>query len=198
METIRQRSVLQAALLLTLSSHEEGLPVESVYDQIDLSYRFPDEWYRQIPETAGYEELQRQGIADWREVPQEQLIEMVPTEPQWKNEIRWSRNDLRKQGYLDTTAARGVWRLSAAGKQAALSGATEGLSKEERKIVNSRRKPIREGDSARRKVAQPGSGLRQELLSKLELLTHSMPLDSLQLLRDLARAVRKRSLPDVS
>ena len=62
METIRLRSVLQAVLLQTLAKHPSGLAVEGFYDNIDSQYRFPEEWYRQIPSAAsGYEELKRTG-----------------------------------------------------------------------------------------------------------------------------------------
>jgi hypothetical protein len=167
-----------------------------VYDLIDQRYRFPDEWYRQIPRAAaGYEELRKHGYADWRQVPQELLIEMLPTEPQWQNEIRWARNDLRKLGYLDMSAPRGIWRLSDAGVKAAPAAATEGLSKEEQRIIKERRQPA---PSAPKPPSAPpsGGGLRSELLAKLELLTHSMPLADLQLLVDIARSIRKRSLPE--
>src|SRR5262249_29527027 len=137
-ETIRQRSVLQAVLLLILSEHENGLPVEVVYDLIDQNYRFPEEWYRQIPVASGYEELKNQGLLDWRAIPPDRLIEMVATETQWRNEIRWARNDLRKQHFLDMTAPRGTWKLSHAGLQAAQSSITEGLSPEEKKILSNR------------------------------------------------------------
>src|SRR6185503_5007023 len=94
------------------------LETSNVYDVIDSGYVFPDEWYRQLPDTKGYEELQALGFSDWRNVPQDRLIELVATEPQWKNEIRWSRNDLRKLGLLDTAVPRGLWKLSAAGFEA--------------------------------------------------------------------------------
>jgi Mrr restriction endonuclease-like protein len=196
MEPIRQRSVLQAALLLTLAEHPDGVSTESVYDLIDQRYRFPDEWYRQIPSAAvGYDAVKHQGYADWREDPQELLIELVATEPQWRNEIRWARNDLRKLGYLDTTAPRGTWRLSEAGIRASSTVATEGLSKEEQELIKARPKRTAAKKKTTPPVPQPGAGLRSELLSKLDLITHSMPLDDLQLLLDIARSVRQRSLP---
>ncbi len=197
METIRQRSVLQAVLLLTLADHPDGLSPESVYDMIDQRYRFPDEWYRQIPRVAASsEEIRGHGYTDWREVPQELLIELVATEPQWQNEIRWARNDLRKLGYLDMTAPRGTWKLSGAGRSVAPTIATEGLSQEEQQILKSRRK-TRPTASQRTAAAPPsGGGLRAELLAKMELLTASMPLEDLQLVVEITRAIRKRSLPE--
>jgi hypothetical protein len=194
MDTIRQRSVLQAILFATLAEHPDGLPIEEAYDAIDQSYRFPNEWYRQLPSAAaGYAQLERLGITDWRMVPQEQLIELVATEPQWQNEIRWARNDLRKLGHLDTSAPRGVWRLTSTGKRAARSAATQGLSPEEQRIVRSRQAP-----SSKRKPdeEQAGGGVRHDLQMRLRLLTDSMPLGDLQLLVDLARTVRMRSLPE--
>lgn len=37
-------------------------------------------------------------------------------ERHWNNRVRWARNDLRKKGYLDGSAPRGIWRLSAEGR----------------------------------------------------------------------------------
>src|SRR5215470_804906 len=104
MESIRQRAVLEAVLHRTLAENPSGLRTHDVYDIIDQSYDFPANWYRQIPESKGYEEITHYGYSDWREVPQELLIEMVKTEPQWQNEIRWARNQLRKRGFLDDAA----------------------------------------------------------------------------------------------
>ncbi len=196
MDTIRQRSVLQAVLLLTLAEHSEGISPEVVYDLIDRRYRFPDEWYRQIPRAEVDDEAKRRGYSDWREVPQALLIELVPTEPQWQNEIRWARNDLRKLDYLDASAPRGVWRLSAKGMQAAPSIAAQGLSREEEKILQSRREAVPSSPDPVLPTPGAGGGLRSELLTKLDLLTHSMPLEDLQLLVDIARSIRKRSLPE--
>jgi hypothetical protein len=201
MDSIRQRSVLQAVLLTTLADHPDGLPIDEAYDAIDQNYRFPSEWYRQLPSDASaYSELAVLGIDDWRTVPQAQLVEMVSTEPQWQNEIRWARNDLRKAQYLDTTVARGIWRLSAAGMRAAQTVVTEGLSPEERKIVGSRRtsETRRSKRKPKGKAAggERGRGLRHELVGRLELLTGSMPLSDLRLLVEITRAVRRRSLPE--
>src|SRR5262249_17824828 len=155
-------------------------------------------WYRQIPSAAsGYEEVKRRGYEDWREVPQEALVEMVTTEAQWQNEIRWARNDLRKQRYLDQTVTRGIWKLSAAGLKAARSPEAAGLSAEEQQILSSRdTSPQTTPPPGRATARERGMGLRQELHGTLELLTNSMPLADLQLLVDLARAVRRRSLPE--
>jgi hypothetical protein len=196
MDTIRQRSVLQAVLLQTLAEHSEGLSIEDAYDTIDQNFTLPEEWYRQIPESGGYDELKELGHDDWRTIPQEQLIELVSTEPQWQNEIRWARNDLRKLGYLDMSAPRGVWRLTDAGRLAAQTVPADGWSAEEQRIIKSRKpqmapRPKRETPVP---IPTPGTGMRSELLTKLELLTQSMPLKDLQTLIEIARVIRKRSI----
>lgn len=89
MESIRQRAVLTAVLLDSLARHKDGLQIPDVYETIDSAFTFPEEWYRQLPESVVYEELRDLGYPDWRTIPQERLVELVRTEPQWKNEIRW-------------------------------------------------------------------------------------------------------------
>jgi len=196
METIRQRSVLQAVLLQTLAEHPQGLSIEDAYDTIDQNYALPEEWYRQIPASSGYDELKELGHDDWRDIPQDQLIELVSTEPQWQNEIRWARNDLRKLGYLDTSAPRGIWRLTEAGRNACPSVLTEGWSAEEQLIIRSRtpRATPASEQQAPSPTPAPGSGMRSELLAKLELLVRSMPLNDLRMLIEIARVIRKRSI----
>src|SRR5579864_3122316 len=195
MEKIRQRSVLKAVLLQVLAENAAGLETVIVYDTIDQTYIFPDEWYRQLPDTKGYDELKQLGFSDWRTVPQGQLIELVATEPQWKNEIRWARNDLRKQGFLDLECPRGLWKLSTTGMEAAKSVIANELNRQEKEIVGKKRKsPAKKKE--RHAPSTPGAGLRSELDGKLELLTHSMPLNDLQLLVEIARSIRKRSLPE--
>jgi hypothetical protein len=194
MEDIRQRAVLEAVLHRTLAEHPAGVSTRDVYDIIDQSYQFPENWYRQIPESKGYDEILGQGYRDWRDVPQDKLVELVATEPQWQNEIRWARNNLRKRGLLDMSAPTGVWKLSHAGTEAARAGNFGELSPSEQELVNRKRrtKPKSEG----KKKSQPQSGVRPDLLVKLALLTKSMPLDDLHLLVEVARAIRKRSLVD--
>src|SRR5208337_1586880 len=124
MDNIRNREVLQVVLLQTLALFSEGAAIHRVYERVDESFHFPAEWYREIPAGTGHEELKSKGCLDWRTLPQDKLVEMVTTEPQWQNEIRWARNDLRKDGYLDANAPRGIWRLTAKGFQAASSNVT--------------------------------------------------------------------------
>lgn len=107
MTKIRQRRVLHDVLLQVLADSERGLEIHDAYDRIDAQYTFPEEWYRQIPSAQGYDILRELGFDDWRKVPQELLTRLVTTEPQWQNEIRWARNELRKEGFLDTSAPRG-------------------------------------------------------------------------------------------
>jgi hypothetical protein len=97
-EKIRQREILNVVLIQTLATTPKGMIVSDVYDAIATDYTFPEEWYRELPDSQGYEMLEDLGYPDWRTVPQEKLIELVKTELQWKNEIRWARNELRKRG----------------------------------------------------------------------------------------------------
>src|SRR5690554_4313440 len=97
---IQRRDVLERVLLETLADHPDGLSTTEAYKIIGATYVFPSEWYREIPRTSGYEVLQQHGYSDWRDVPQERLIELVKTEPQWQNEVRWARNGLRTKGLL--------------------------------------------------------------------------------------------------
>ena len=189
MDQIRQRRVLHDVLLQVLADHSNGMPISAVYDRIDAQYLFPEEWYRQIPTTQGFEVLKSLGFANWREVPQELLTRLVTTEPQWQNEIRWSRNELRKEGLLDTSAGRGHWRLTAAGVEAAarLDGAD--LTEPERLILTTRQVVPEQ------RKAWLTTTARTDLLKKLQMYTHSMPIEDLEMLVEIAWAVRKRSVP---
>jgi restriction endonuclease Mrr len=189
MEQIRQRRVLHDVLLQVLAEHPEGLAIHRVYDLIDAQYRFPDEWCRQIPSAQGYDVLKTLGFSDWREMPQDLLTRLVTTEPQWQNEIRWSRNELRKEGFLDTSAARGHWRLTAAGMEAAARLDTADLTEPERLILTTRRP---EPEEQKRTLT---TAARTDLLKKLQMYTHSMPIEDLEMLVEIAWAVRKRSVP---
>jgi Mrr N-terminal domain len=192
MSEIRQRKVLERVLLTTLAQHPEGVSLHDAYDAIDRDYSFHPDWYRQIPAAAGYDRLNELGIADWRTVPQEQLVEMVATEPQWQNELRWARNELRKQHYLDMSAGRGTWKLTPAGMAAARQVQSTELTPEEKKVVTLRR-PAEPG------IEEPSIiGRRAKLLTSLDHLTHSMPLADLALLVDIARAIRRRGLADAA
>jgi hypothetical protein len=192
MSEIRQRNVLERVLLNTLGAHAQDVGLHDVYDQIDRDYSFHPDWYRQIPAAKGYEILEAQGLGDWRTVPQDRLVEMVPTEPQWQNELRWARNKLRKKGQLDTSAGRGVWKLTPSGMRAARqAGATE-FKPEEKRVVRLRR-PVEP-----RTEEQSVIGRRAKLLTSLDNLTHSMPLADLALLVEIARAIRRRGLADAA
>ena len=188
MARIRQRRVLHDVLLQVLADHPDGLDIHGAYDLIDAQYTFPEEWYRQIPSAQGYETLRELGYEDWRKVPQELLVRLVTTEPQWQNEIRWARNELRKEEYLDTSVSRGTWRLTKEGVKAAARLNLDDLSQPERLILTTRRPVVVTERDAR-------AGLRTELMRKLQMYTHSMPLEDLEMLVDIAWSVRKRSLP---
>jgi hypothetical protein len=119
---IQQRAVLEVVLLQTLAAHRGGLRPTAVYDVIHQMYRFPEEWYREIPSGEGYRALEAMGHKDWRTISQDELVQLVRTEPQWQNELRWARNALGVKAFLDAEAPRGTWRLTSAGFAAAGSG----------------------------------------------------------------------------
>jgi hypothetical protein len=194
-EQVRTRAVLQAVLLRTLSQHANGLGIRDAYDAIHSQYSFPSDWYREIPRAEGYAALAERGYADWRHVPQHQLIELVSTEPQWQNELRWARNDLRERGFLDTTAQRGVWKLTPAGLVAAERPEESIDLRPEERIVATP-SPKRHVPAQPARSAPEGTSLspRDALVQKLHALINSMPLDDLDLLVDLTRVVRMRSI----
>lgn len=191
-EAIRQRPVLTAALLQTLQGSPRGLTIHEAYDAIDEAFEFPEKWYRHIPRGGAYDELKDLGYKDWRGIPQERLVELVSTEPQWQNEMRWARNDLRKLGLLDTTAPRGVWRLT---KKGLREKADVGdLSVVEREIATPRKRPAHRKAAKGKTPAHGHAPTRENLLKQLQMLAQGMPLGDLALLLDVARSIRKRSL----
>lgn len=138
MGSIRQRDVLEIVLLQTLSENETGLAPTDVYDVINDQYEFPQEWYREIPKGSAYDYLKQKGIEDWRGITQERLVQLVKTEPQWQNELRWARNELKKEGHLDTSAPRGIWKLTAKGIQAAKGISLDEFGAVEKRIISKR------------------------------------------------------------
>ena len=198
MSQIRQREVLNVVLLQTLASNPNGMRVSEVNDLISESYTFPDEWYRELPDSTGYETLKAQGHDDWRKISQAVLIELVKTEPQWKNEIRWARNELRKLLFLDTSAPRGLWRLTDAGLGAASNPQAHiELNEREQEIATPRPARQRSQPSSPPVGPVPQMSERERLLATLIQLTDGLPLHEFELVVDLTRAVRRRSLPDV-
>jgi hypothetical protein len=191
---VNQRDVLELVLLQLLAEHPDGLSIAEVYERVSQRHEFPETWSREIPTTGGYDELARLGYSDWRDVPQEKLVQLVKTEPQWQNELRWARNELRKKGQLDADAPRGVWRLTSGGMKAAGKIALATLPPEMRRIATPRQaaKPTTRPE----RPAAAGTDMREALIKKLVILTSSMPLDDLELLVDIARAVRVRSLTE--
>lgn len=195
MPTIRNSEVLRAVLLEVLSQHPNGLPIQDAYDIVASTYNFPDDWHRQIPQTSGYVELVKLGYSDHQQIPQETLVTLVPTEPKWQNEMRWSRNTLRKEGLLDTAAPRGVWRLTDQGLRTTKGNLLTGLNPDEQRIVRTRH-PVSPKLVAQPKplADRPPATFRESLERKLEILVSSMPLEDLELLVELARVVRTRSI----
>jgi len=192
MDNIRNREVLYAVLLQTLSENNDGLFIYSAYDSINEQYTFPEQWYREIPKGTAYELLKDMGYPDWSDIPQEKLVELVKTEPQWQNQLRWTRLQLREDGYLDISAPRGTWRLTPAGFQAAKNFKIDSLKPDERKIVQSRTQNKRSKENA----SENNISRRDKLFSVLENLTTSMPLTDLELLADIARTIRARSITE--
>jgi hypothetical protein len=195
MDDIRNREILRVVLLQTLSRFPEGAAIHRVYEEIDKNFHFPAEWYRELPAGTGYSDLKAKGYADWRSIPQEKLVELVRTEPQWQNVIRWARNDLREIGHLDENAPRGIWKLTARGFQAARSNAAASLSPEEKRIATPQ--PKQTVSPQTKTVVKSGAtdrGYRETLEEKLHILTSSMPTADLEILVDIARVVRQRSL----
>ena len=186
MKDIRNREVLKVVLVTTLSKHPSGLDIHSAYDEIESLFTFPSDWYREIPLGSAYDELMKMGYADWRDIPQDKIVELVKTEPQWKNEIRWARNDLRKEGLLDETATRGIWRLTQKGMTQARGKISETLTDQEKVIATPQET----------KTYVPKIGKRESLNKSLSLLTINMPLGDLELLVDIARTIRRRSTTD--
>lgn len=193
MSEIRTRDVLKSVLLQTLRQFKEGVQIRKAYEEIEQNFKFPQAWLREIPASTGYDILEERGL-NWRDIPQEELIQMVPTEPQWQNEIRWARNDLRKVGYLDTSAPRGIWKLTAKGFQAAGSS-LQNLTPAEKEIATPKPPSKAKNQPPRKElVLEPGLSSRELLERKLELLTSSMPINDLELLVDIARLIRLRSI----
>lgn len=192
MPKVRTREVLKMVLLETLAVAQEGLTIDKAYEEVDGQYTFPDHWYREMPLSTGYEELKRQGI-DWHELSQEQLIELVKTEPQWQNEMRWARQELRQAGLLDGTAPRGVWRLTPKGREAANRGVVA-LSAEEKSLATPKAKPSALPAKPNRGTESFRPSHRESLQQKLAVLTSSMSLADLQLLVDIARSIRLRTV----
>ncbi len=193
MTDIRDRAVLHAVLLQTLQQHPKGIDLHDAYAEIERNFTFPDDWYRQIPAGTGHDELHDRGISDWRSIPQSRLVELVKTEPQWQNELRWARNDLRKNGLLDTSAPRGIWRLTSTGRDSA-KRSLDDLTPVEREIATPKAKPT---SAPKQLPLLDGTTIRDGLQERLLTLISGMPITDLELLVDIARTVRQRSLdPD--
>jgi hypothetical protein len=196
MPEIRARDVLQSVLIQILKEFEDGASIATVYEEIERRFALPQEWLREIPAGNGHIDLQNQGVADWRDIPQERLVQMVPTEPQWQNETRWARNELREAGFLDMSVPRGIWKLTEQGQKAA--GVTlERLTPAEKQIATPRQRPkVADSADEQKVISEHALSSREMLENKLRVFTSSMPLDDLRLLVDIARVVRLRSVDE--
>lgn len=139
MDEIKHRRALRHVMLELLGEHPNGLTPTQVYDLVKEEYTFPEEWYLNRPTSSGHAYLNAHGYSDWRDIPQSELVEMIDTEPQWHHIVRWSREQLKSENYLDLSAPRGVWRLNEEGQKAAGHLSLEGYHPEEIAIIRSRR-----------------------------------------------------------
>ncbi len=139
METVSDRKVLRYILINLLKDNKEGLTTSQVYKIIGNEYQLRREWYLYRPLSDGFEDLKKYGINDWREVNQEWLKSEISTEPQWHHILRWSREQIKADGYLDVTAPRGLWRLNEKGLNLQFQVGIEDFSPEEMTIIRSKR-----------------------------------------------------------
>jgi len=139
METIPHRRALQHILMQLLSENPDGLTPKQVYKFVGDEYKFPEEWYLNRPTSSGFDDLKASGIDDWHLVPQNELVALIDTEPQFHHILRWSREQLKVEGYLDLTAPRGVWRLTEKGIKAVPQLKVDSYSPEEVAIIKSRK-----------------------------------------------------------
>lgn len=139
METISDRNVLRYILINLLRDNKEGLTPSQVYEIIGDEYQLPREWYLYRPSSDGFDDLKKYGISNWREVNQEWLKAKVSTEPQWHHILRWSREQIKADGYLDISAPRGLWRLNEKGLNSKFQLGIDEFSPEEITIIRSKR-----------------------------------------------------------
>jgi hypothetical protein len=91
---------------------------------------------------------------------------------------------------IDTSAPRGIWRLTENGLIAARKGLGE-LTPREKEIATPRPKPEKLPE---RSVEIVSKGIREGLQNKLLVLTSSLPINDLELLVEIARTIRQRSI----
>lgn len=139
MQTIPHRKALLHILIELLNENPNGLTPKQVYEFVGNEYNFPKEWYLNRPTSSGFDDLKAKGIDDWHSVPQDELVAMIDTEPQFHHILRWSREQLKVEKHLDLTAPRGVWRLNEKGIKAASQIKIESFSPEEIAIITSRK-----------------------------------------------------------
>jgi hypothetical protein len=108
---IQDRNILMYFLLFLLNEYKSGLYIGTVYRQAEKTADFPSDWHRPIPRGDSYSDLKKYGF-DYKTISPELLTKLVPTEAQWKNELRWARYQIKKKGLLDLSAPRGTWRLN--------------------------------------------------------------------------------------
>lgn len=93
------------------------LSLKEIYRRVEQDWEIPIpiEWYKAIPYGDAYNRVKK---TNWRGLPEEQLKSKVPTEPKWKNEVRWVKQRLKDWGWLEENGKRGIWCLSVKGQEA--------------------------------------------------------------------------------
>lgn len=153
--------VLEFLLLRLLRDHPDGLEAGLVYRLLEQQYQLPAEWYKLIP-TKGpvYAKLKADGV-DWQALSSRELAALVPTEPKWRNRLRYVVRHLRDRNWLDRHP-RGVWRLSLSGAEAAAQ--VDDIQPELLPIVRSQVELSREQE----RLMASGAGRRHVLRAILE------------------------------
>ncbi len=131
---MRLEVTLEVVLSRLLTEHANGISTELAYRILDQEYRWPAEWRAPIPLGQAYHRLRDDGV-DWKTLAGEELRRRYPTEPKWRNRLRFVVRHLRDRGWLDD-AGKGMWRLSDAGRQAIQAYGTSALTDDERSIID--------------------------------------------------------------
>ncbi len=130
----RMERVFEYALGKTLAQHEQGLETEVAYRLIDQRCRLPEEWRKPIPTSTGYSQLKRDGLRA-RDLTDQELSRRYPTEPKWKNRVRFTVRHFRDASWLSADA-NGRWNLTIAGQAAVEALTLSGYTRAELEILN--------------------------------------------------------------
>jgi len=124
---------MKRILLDLLLGHPAGIRPALLFRIVQQSYRLPASFSEPRPRTDVYRQLKAEGI-ERRSLSADELRSLGISEPVWENTMRQARRDLENDGLLDGDE-RGVWRLSAAGVEAALRRDFFALRADEQFIV---------------------------------------------------------------